>query len=318
MAEYNDIKPAIIGAEVILNLTLNTLLIVVLARYSQLREDRSALFMLSLSAADLATGCIVLPIGAAVCSRATPSILDDLRYLPPISSLALWWFGFVSFYSLCWLTMSKAVAIVMPYRSEQLLSRTRCYILITMTWIIGFLLASVSFKVDATWNTDMCTSGYTNQTGLRAFYMAYFVVAAILPRVLLVYGTIRIFIVVMRTHRQIAAQAQSIAIIGIATQETGTVTAQSLRSSTNVLVVCLVSIILTTPSFVFMIIRNATDMTFPPMLAFAAFVLFEFNTIMDSLLYLLLFRAVRKKTCDMLNEAFLFIRGLWITMFNIA
>lgn len=309
MVEYDDAKLAIVGAEVVLSLTVNTFVIAVLTRYSQLREDRTALFMLSISAADLATGCIVMPIGAAVCSRITPSILDELKYLPKINVFAMWWFGFVSLYSLCWMTISKAVAIIKPFRSEQLLSRKRCYIIIALTWIIGFVFATIYFKLDLTWNTNMCTSRYPHNFGLNVFYLAYFVVAAVLPRIVLVYCTGRIFIVVLRTHRQVAAQAQSIATCAIGSTNQGVVTYHAIRSSINVLVICFVSIVLTTPLFVCSILSNATRMKFPTGLGFTALWMFQLNTIINSLLYVLLFRSVRKKINKAFNEILTYIRG---------
>ena len=160
MAEYNDAKPAIIGVEIILTLTVNSLVIAVLMRYPQLREDRTTLFVLSQSLADLANGCIAMPLGAAVCSRATPFILNETKYLPKINVLALWWFRVVSLYSLCWMTMAKVVAIIMPFRSEQIVSRRRCHIIIVMTWIVCFLLATATLKVESAWHTSACTYRY--------------------------------------------------------------------------------------------------------------------------------------------------------------
>ena len=309
MVEYNDARPAIIGAEIILNLTVNTLVIVVLTRYSQLREDRTALFVLSQSVADLANGCIAMPMGAAICSRATSSILDETRYLPNINVLAFWWFGVVSFYSLCWMTMSKAVAIIMPFRSEQILSRRRCHIIIVMTWVISFILAATTFNVDFTWNTSVCTYRYSNDPTFGIFILSYFVAAAIVPRCLLVYGTFRIFMVILRTHRQVMAQAQSISVVGGGATQPGAVTAQAIRSSVGILVICLVSIVLTTPIFIFQLIRNTINTQFPDGFPFFAIWLFQLNTIMNSLLYLVMCRSVRIKTGKMLRELVMYIRG---------
>ena len=309
MVEYNDARPAIIGAEIILILTVNTLVIVVLTRYSQLREDRTALFVLSQSVADLANGCIAMPISAAVCSRATPSILDETRYLPNINAIGYWWFSVVSFYSLCWMTMSKAVAIIMPFRSEQLLSRRRCHIIIAMTWIISFLLAALTINVDLTWNTSICTYRFSNDPTLGIFNLSYFFAAAILPRCLLVYGTFRIFIIVLRTHRQVTAQAQSISVVGGGATQPGTVTAQAIRSSVSILVICVVSIVLTTPIFIFQLIRSTINTQFPDGFPFVAMWLVQLNTIMNSFLYLVMCRSVRIKTGKMLRELVTYIRG---------
>ena len=51
--ELSDIKAAAICVIIVLNVILNSLVIAVIARYPQLREDRTTLFMFSLSVADL-------------------------------------------------------------------------------------------------------------------------------------------------------------------------------------------------------------------------------------------------------------------------
>ena len=54
VTDFDDMKPVIISAVVVINVILNVLVIAVIARYPQLREDRSALFALSLTLSDLA------------------------------------------------------------------------------------------------------------------------------------------------------------------------------------------------------------------------------------------------------------------------
>ena len=67
--EFDDIKPFIIVAIIVLNLTLNSLVIAVIVKHQQLREDRTRLFMLSLPLSDLANGCLTMLISAVVCSK---------------------------------------------------------------------------------------------------------------------------------------------------------------------------------------------------------------------------------------------------------
>ena len=310
MVEYNDLKPALIGAEVILNVLVNSVVIAVILRYPELREDRNTLFILSLSVADLASGCTTMPISAAVCSRVTSFVLSDHRYLPKIWGLSSWWFGSVSVYSLFWANMSKAVAIITPFRSEHLLSRKRCYVIIVMTWIVAFLFASVHFNIDAMMEPRTCSITYPKTNNLGIFFLFYFVIAAVIPRALLIYGTIRIFIVVQRTKRQIAGQAQSVTTAGSGATNMYLITAQAIRTSVNIILLCVVTLILITPIFVYSIIHNVTDQDVPVDFGFYALRLFEINTIVISLLYLVQFSAVRKKTCHMFNEIYEFIRGI--------
>ncbi|KAK2182113.1 hypothetical protein NP493_366g02060 [Ridgeia piscesae] len=126
----DDIKTATISLVIIMNITLNVLLIAVIGRYPQLREDRTTLFMFSLTLSDLANGCTAMPISAAVCSSATPNVRTTSRYLPKTHAFLLTWFCVTSLQSLCCVAMCKMVAITTPLRYEQILTRTRCYYII--------------------------------------------------------------------------------------------------------------------------------------------------------------------------------------------
>ena len=80
---YPGVKVALICVKIILNVIMNSLVIVVIARYPQLREDRTSLFMFSLSVSDLAAWCTFMPISAALCCRnswtpSTCAILYDV------------------------------------------------------------------------------------------------------------------------------------------------------------------------------------------------------------------------------------------------
>ena len=171
----NDTKLAVICVIIVLNVIMNSLVIAVIARYPQLREDRTSLFMFSLSVSDLAAGCTFMPISAALCSRATPGVADMVGLLPKIHIFTMWWFGFNSMYSLCWLTISKTIVILKPLKVEQFLTRKCCYVIIGMNWIIGCLLALVvPFNVTVTWNTMMCTYRMPQNENLATFYVPHF------------------------------------------------------------------------------------------------------------------------------------------------
>ena len=141
------------------------------------------------------------------------------------------------------------------------------------------------------------------------FNLTYFIAAAILPRCVLVYGTVRIFIVVRRTHRQIIAQRQSISVAGSAAARSSMATAHAIRSSVNILVICVVSIVVTAPMFICQVIHNTTNMEFPDGFTFVALWLLHLNGISNSLIYLVMFRSVRRKTLKMLHDLVMYIRG---------
>ena len=205
--------------------------------------------------------------------------------------------------------MTKAVTIIAPFRAEKWLSHKRCQIIIATTWIVGFLLSTLNVMGDATWNVSMCNFRYPDIPGLGPVYQAYFLVAGVVPRVLLLYFTVRIFIVVLRVHRQIADQADAVITGELEPSTRDNVTARALRSSINVIVICVVAIIVTTPVFVFSIAHNITGAALPVGFDFAAMWLLKFGTIINSFLYLFLFRSVRKKVCQMFNEMLARIRG---------
>ena len=68
---------------------------------------------------DLGSGLFNILLSAGLCSTASPFLLREYPYLATIVGFAMWWFTFVSMYSLCWLILSKNVAIAMPFRSDE-------------------------------------------------------------------------------------------------------------------------------------------------------------------------------------------------------
>ena len=306
--EFFDIKPAVISAIFVFNVITNSLVIAVIARYPQLRDDHTTLFTFSLSVSDLAAGCTFMPTSAALCSRATPGVAETTGILPKIHAFTMWWFGFNSMHSLCWLTISKTIVILKPLRYQILLTRKRCYVIIVLQWIIGGVFASAIFKMNITWNSVTCIYRFPDEQSLTAIYLVYFMFAVVVPTVTLVYGTMRIIIVVVRTHRQISALKQSVAsgckVIG----NSGYVTAQAVRSSKNVIVICVASLVLNSPLIVSSVVDKATEYPISRMVRFLIMWVFEFNTCVNSLLYLILYRSVRAKTVKMFSELLAAIR----------
>ena len=300
MIEYSYIKTAVICIIIILNVIMNSLVIAVIARYPQLREDRTTLFMFSLSVSDLAAGCTFMLISAALCSRATPEVADMVGLLPKVHAFMTWWFGFTSMYSLCWLTISKVIAITKPFKVEQLLSHKRCYFIIGLNWIIGCVLAALNFIVNVNWNCVMCAHAIPKDRNMKAYYMAYLLVAVALPVSLIIYGTVRISIVVVRTHRKISALEQSVTVGNGSIGNTGFVTVQAMRSSKNVIIICIVSLVLNTLPIAYVVLREITSNHISGAFNFASMWLFECNTFVNSLLYLVLFKSVRQNVVHML------------------
>lgn len=62
--EYFVAKPAFVSAVIVTNIVLNSIAIDVILKYSQLREDRTTLFMFSLTLSDLSSGCTTVSLVA--------------------------------------------------------------------------------------------------------------------------------------------------------------------------------------------------------------------------------------------------------------
>ena len=159
VTDFDDIKSVIISVAIVLNITLNVIVVAVIVKYPQLRKDRTALFMFSLTLSDLATGCTVMPISAAVCLKASPNVRNMLQYLPTIQQMCTVWFMFTSMHSLCWVTVCKMVAVEKPLRYEQILTRRRCCFIITGIWVSGAVMATALSPRMSSWNLDTCMYG---------------------------------------------------------------------------------------------------------------------------------------------------------------
>ena len=288
------LKPVIISAVICPNIITNALVIFVIARYAELRQDRSTLFMLSLSVSDLASGCISMPISAAVCSNATQSVRHINKYLPEVQMFCMWCFSFNSLHSLCWLTLYKMIALLKPLHHEQLLTTKRCYGIIVTNWIVGATIAATKFGQGASWNMISCTSFLEKSAAISVISLVTYAIVAIVPAAVLVYATARIFIVVARTQRAISNQIHT--VDHNYTGSEGLVTLKAIRSAKNVLIICLVSVLFTLPLLAAAILHNIThNQQLAAAVGFTSFWFFKCNSFMNSVLYLVLYRSVRKK-----------------------
>ena len=239
--EVGQFKPVIISAVIILNITLNVIVIAVIVKHPQLREDRTTLFMLSLTISDLGTGCTSMPISAAVCSDSTPNTLRNMVYLPKIMMVCYIWFYFSSIHSLCWVTVYKMVAITKPLRCEQILTRKRCYYMICYHWLIGAVFASALFQCDITLNLDTCL--YHLQPTSYILTIVGVPVICFIQIITTIYATAKIFRAIVRSHRQITSQGNSIGGESGASGNSSSLTMKSIRSGRNVLIMCSVYVI---------------------------------------------------------------------------
>ena len=153
------------------------------------------------------------------------------------------------------------------------------------------------------WNIDLCTYNITISKGDVGILFIAILVAIVCPVVILVYSTTRIFRTILRTHRQIAAQMISIGRENSHVVTIPSSTLKSVRSGRNVLIVCLVVVLLTIPHTVdmFVFIMGLGE-SLPSWYMFAAVWMFQSNTFINSLIYILVFQSVRDKTSDMFKS----------------
>ena len=293
--DFDDIKPVIISVMIMFNITLNIIVIAIIVKYPQIREDRTTLFVLSLTFSDLVTGCTVMPISAAVCSKATPSVRSMLEYLPRIQQMCMVGFIYTSMHSLCWLTVCKMVAITKPLRYDQILTRRRCCFIIAGIWVSGAVMATVLTPRVASWNIDTCMYGIPSSsklpTDIATLVIFHIAVELILPLSVIVYSTATIFRVIVRTHRQIAAQTNSIGGHIDFVGNIPSLTSKSIRSGRNILIICLAYVVLTIPVAIYLTaasVGEADDV--PPSFQFVAVWIVFCNSFVNSFLYLFLFR----------------------------
>ena len=305
-SDVHVIKTLVISAVIIVNMILNSLVIAVIARYPQLREDRTALFVFSLTSSDLALGCTVMPISAALCSNTIPEVRDMITYLPAIQRFCFMWFTINSVHSLGGLTVCKMFSLLYPLRYEQLFTRSRCYVFIAFIWLIGLALAaSASGYLDSAWDLRTCI--YDVPDGAHSSVMPIVIVGTdVLALIIIVYATARIFWIVVRAHLQITAQVNSIGGHAGTVVNNASLTLQSIRSGRNVLLVCLGVLVLTIPIVVLFVENYAGGKVLQSSstYTFAAVWMAMSNTVVNSLLYLVLFRGVRKKTYALFMELF--------------
>ena len=301
-ADINYLKTLMISIVITLNLIFNTIVIAVFAKYPQLREDRTNMFMFSLTLSDLIMGITSMPISAALCSLSLSSAGQTLRYLVATQLICLKWCGFTSLHSLCWVTVCKMVAILRPLQYEQLLTKARCYTIIAFIWLTGGLLAIIGgSRLNVTWNDVLCVPSVLPNSGSVARMI--FLVGLAIALTGTVYATSRIFCAIVRTHIQITAQVHSIGGNNVATGVITSLAVTSIRSGKNVLLICAGVVVLTIPALVYSVeVLMWGFHSVSTSYGFVACWIAMCNSFVNSLLYLVLFRSVRQKAAQMFKE----------------
>ena len=298
--DTDNVKPMIITAVIVLNVILNSIVIAVIARYPQLREDRTTIFMFSLILSDLANACTAMAISAGLCSSAMPEKLKGNIFLPKMNAFCSVWFTVTSMHSLCGVTLCKMVAITNPLRCEQVITRNRCYITICVLWFFGALVGAIVSYYVVSFDGMVCMYIATISNENVGFMFVVLIVAILCPMVGQIYSTARIVFAILRTHRQITEQVISLGGESNSVASVPSLTLKTVRSGRNVLIICLAFVVLTIP-FILHTAMSLMRMRYLFPVWFNFFVIWTFmsNSFVNSLIYIFVFRSVRDKTAKM-------------------
>ena len=298
-----EIKVASIGTLSILDIVTNSIVIAVIVKYPQLREDRTNLFMLSLMISDILYGTLVMPISAVLCSSASQSVLAVMPYLVNVHMFCERWLATTSLNSLSWVTVCKMISITKPFVYDRHLNSTRCCIIIALIWSIGFLIGIATLRVEINWNHSFCVSRITQISAADSIMTISFLTVITIPVILIVYGTGKIFLVIVRTHREITSQVQSISGGQDTCGQPTSATLQSIRSGKNVLIICGSIVIILMPTMMYDMYRLVSgDINDLNLFGFFIMWIAPCNTVVNSILFVFLFRSVRNKTGEMMRN----------------
>ena len=300
------LKPAILGVVTILIVIINGVVIAVITRYRELWDDCITRFVFALAISHFASGLTFVPIGAFICLPSTSAETIENQYLPKVHMFFLTLLVGANWFSVTCITVAQSIIILRPLRYSELLATNRCYAVLMCSWAASLLHAiiSVSSSGDVTWNMEMCTYRLPIDHNFSAVRASIVLVAAVSMFSLLTYSSFRIFVVVVRAHTQIAALAQSVGGPG-RSANAGNVTLKCIRSARNIFIMCVASIVLTLPLVSFTLVRSfSNSYVDSAWFGFVALTLYDISNFTNSLLYMFLFRTIRKKTVQMLKDIF--------------
>ena len=300
------LKSAILGVVTILIVPTNGVVIAVIMRYRELWDDRITLFVFALAISHFASGVTFVPLGASICLPSTSSDTIVNKHLPKVHMFFLTLLVAANWCSVTCVTVSQTIIILRPLRCSELLTTNRCYAVLICSWAACLLHAiiSVSSSGGVTWNMEMCTYRLPINSNFSAVRASIVLVAAVSMFCLLVYSSVRIFIIVVRAHTQIAALAQSVGGPG-RSGNAGNVTLKCIRSARNIFIMCVSSVVLTLPLVSFTLVRSfSNSYVDSSWFGFVALTLYDTSTFTNSLVYMLLFRTIRRKTVQMVKDLF--------------
>ena len=304
MEDVNSAKVATICVSTVVNIVLNGVVILVIMRTPKLRSDRVTLFMLSLASSDLAFGLCVMTTCAIACSKPELRIVED-RHADILAVVATW-FTVASFYNMCYVSVGKMVSVVYPLRCVLMLTERRCYVLIALNWTASLVFAVPIHFIGTSWNVDMCFVERHQINWINMFYtIVVELFGAAVPMCILLYANLRMFIVVVRASRRVAAEGFHLGDVSntiVLAENTGALEIiRSVRSSRNIIVISVAYVVAVCPILVVETTSSIRETAKGSDFEFAALWLFLGNTSINSFLYIILHRSVRSAVKNLLS-----------------
>ena len=149
----------------------------------------SNLFLSSLAVADLLVGFVIQPVWISI--RYTAYNVDRVQTYGKAVDY-LWIHTTVATtFNLCCVTLDRHIAIFYPLRYEEILTYTRCYVLIATVWFVSLVLPCSRFLVESV-------------IGLSALYISCTVITVLIPMIIIILCSIRILKAASVQSRQIS------------------------------------------------------------------------------------------------------------------
>lgn len=137
----------------------------------------SNLLLSSLAAADLLVGFVIQPVWISI--RYTAYNVDRVQTYGKAVDY-LWIHTTVATtFNLCCVTLDRHIAIFHPLRYEDILSYTRCYVLIATVWFLSLVLPCSRFLVE-------------DVIGLSTLYISFTIITVLIPMIIIILCSIRI------------------------------------------------------------------------------------------------------------------------------
>ena len=303
MGDVNTVKVTVVSLSAAANIVLNSLVMAVILRTPSLRDDRTSLFMFSLATSSLAFG-VCCSIGSAImCSH--PAL--NTATFNTVYIIIAGWFTVASLYNLCCVSLCKMAAVVYPLRYLAAVTERRCYLVILFNWTISIALAAPFAFNDVSWSQQVCYPRRNQVTGSSSNYLYVVqVIGGLLPMFGMIYSNVRMFIVVARVNRQVAAAGFPVEAgsNAVETSQPSLASAliRSVRSSRNIIIICVTYVFLVIIIILVVSAKSADHTVITNDVEFAIIWLFFANTFINSFLYIVLHRSVRMAVMNLLHS----------------